>query len=143
MNYSLPLLVCSIFFTLALWHFFMALTPASGVSSALPSTVEGRPLFLPSKKTTAAVGVVLLTFAGLVASTAGLVPTVLSPSANRWLSYALAIGLLARAVGDCRYVGFFKRVRASRFAILDTFVYSPLCLMLAVGVAWVSLESGN
>jgi lipopolysaccharide/colanic/teichoic acid biosynthesis glycosyltransferase len=30
-----------------------------------------------------------------------------------------------------RYVGFFKRMRDSRFARFDTLVYSPLCLFLA------------
>ena len=55
-----------------------------------------------------------------------------------WLSYVLAVGLLGRAIGEFRYVGFFKRVRGSRFAKLDTVVYSPLCLLLAVGVALVA-----
>ena len=59
-----------------------------------------------------------------------------------WLSYVLAVGLLGRAIGEFRYVGFFKRVRGSRFAKLDTVVYSPLCLLLAVGVALVALQSG-
>ena len=42
--------------------------------------------------------------------------------------------LLPRAVGEFRLVGFFKRVRGSGCARLDTFVYSPLCLALAVGI---------
>jgi hypothetical protein len=48
--------------------------------------------------------------------------------------------LLARAVGDFRYVGFFKRVRDSRFATLDTRVYSPLCFVLAAGVAFIAFR---
>ncbi len=34
-----------------------------------------------------------------------------------------------------------KRVRDSRFATLDTFVYSPLCLLLALGVALVAFQN--
>ncbi len=60
-----------------------------------------------------------------------------------WLSFALAAGLLARAVGEFKYVGFFKRVRGSRFATLDTLVYSPLCLLLAIGVALVARHNGT
>jgi hypothetical protein len=37
-----------------------------------------------------------------------------------------------RAIGDFRYVGFFKRIRDSKFARLDTLAYSPLCAALAV-----------
>jgi hypothetical protein len=55
---------------------------------------------------------------------------------------ALALGLLARAIGEFRYVGFFKRVRGSRFARLDTLLYSPLRLLLAVGVAFIAKQRG-
>jgi hypothetical protein len=118
MNQLLALPLCVVFVVLALWHFYMALSSGSG-HGAVP--VEGgTPLFVPSTRATLAVGVVLL----LVG-----------------LSYALAAGLAARAVGEFRYVGFFKRVRGSRFARLDTNVYSPLCLLLAAGVAYVAHQS--
>ncbi len=40
---------------------------------------------------------------------------------------------MAFAIGLCfRYVGFFKRVRGTRFAEMDTRYYSPLCLTLSV-----------
>jgi hypothetical protein len=58
-----------------------------------------------------------------------------------WLSFALALGLLARAVGEFKYVGFFKRVHGTKFARLDTLLYSPLCLILSVGVALVALQN--
>ncbi len=137
MNDVLALVVCSVFVVLGLWHFHLAATPATGQSGAVP-TVDGKPLFVPSTTSTVAVGVVLVLFAALVAATAGMLPSGLPMVARRWLSYALALGLLGRAVGEFRYVGFFKRMRGSRFATLDTFVYSPLCLLLAVGVAVVA-----
>jgi hypothetical protein len=106
-------------------------------------TVEGRPLFVPSRKATAAVGVAMLFFAGLVAATAGMMSVALPPVALSGLCCALALGLLARAVGEFKYVGFFKRVRRSRFARLDTLIYSPICVLLAMGVAFVALCQGN
>jgi hypothetical protein len=45
-----------------------------------------------------------------------------------WLSLALALGLLARAIGEFRYVGFFKRVRGSRIRAsrhVDLFALVP------------------
>jgi hypothetical protein len=138
----LALGVCAVFGGLALWHFRMAFLPMTGSSGAVPSA-DGKPLFVPSRRATVAVGVVLLLFAGLIAATSGLVPVGLSPSVLAWLSYGLAAGLLARAAGDFRYVGFFKRVRGSRFARLDTWVYSPLCLLLSAGVATVARQNGG
>jgi len=142
MNPMLPALLSSVFLVLALWHFYMAWTPATGVSGAVPS-VDGRPLFVPSTRSTTAVGVVLSVFAVLVSGAGGIVTLGLPADLLRWFSFALALGLLARAVGDFRYVGFFKRVRGSKFAKLDSLLYSPLCLALAGGVFVVGLRSGG
>jgi hypothetical protein len=138
---ALAIAVCTVFVVLSLWHFRMALAPARGASGAVPS-VDGKPLFVPSTRATVGVGVALLSFAALVAATAGFLPLALPGVALIWLSYGLALGLLLRAIGEFRYVGFFKRVRGSRFATLDTLVYSPLCLLLAVGVALVAFHHG-
>lgn len=142
MNKLLPLAVCLAFLGLAVWHFYMALVVASGVTGAVPS-VEGKPLFVPTRTATAGVGVVLLLFAVLVAGTARLVSVGLPAVVLSWLSYALAVGLLARAIGEFRYVGFFKRVRGTKFARRDTLLYSPLCLLLAVAVALVAWRHGT
>lgn len=133
--------VSIVFVALALWHFRMALSPSSSAAGAVPS-VAGKPLFVPSVRATVAVGIMLLLFAGLVAATGGLLEVGLSPRILSWASLMLALGLLARAIGEFNYVGFFKRVRDSRFARLDTLVYSPLCLLLAAGVALVATHNG-
>ncbi len=141
MNMTLGLIVALVFVALALWHFRMALSPARGMSSAVPSE-SGKPLFVPSTRATLAVGIALLVFGLLVAATAGVIEVRLPVPVLSWSSYALALGLLARAVGEFKYVGFFKRVRGSKFARLDTLLYSPLCLLLAVGVALVAWRHG-
>jgi hypothetical protein len=41
-------------------------------------------------------------------------------------------------VGELRYVGFFKRVRNTSFARMDTLLYSPLSLCLGVGTGMVA-----
>lgn len=137
MTGAIAAVVCLVLAALASWHVWMAFLPAGRGSAAVPS-VDGNPLFVPSRRTTLAVAAALLLFAGLVAATAGLVGVGLSPVVLSWASYALALGFLARAVGEFRYVGFFKRVRGSRFARLDSSLYSPLCLALAIAVAWVA-----
>lgn len=142
MNNPLALLVCLVFFVLALWHFYMALLPLSGNAGAVPS-VGGKPLFVPSRNATVAVGIFLILLATLVAGTGGILPLGLPSVALTSCSCALALGLLARAVGEFKYVGFFKRVRGSKFATLDTFVYSPLCLLLAAGVALIAWRNGT
>jgi hypothetical protein len=97
-----------------------------GVAAAIP-TVDGRPLLSPSRGAT-------LLVAALLAVSAGLVVGGVAEWAPR-LVYRVGCGgvglvLLARAVGDRRFVGFFKRGRGTEFARRDTMLYSPLCLAL-------------
>jgi hypothetical protein len=81
----------------------------------------------------------LVAIALLVCLRAGLYFSPVSHGALQWGISAIAVVMFARAIGDSELVGFFKKVSGSRFARLDTYFYSPLCLVLGVGllvVAW-------
>jgi hypothetical protein len=99
MNTLIALALAAAFVGLAVWHFSMTLRPGSHRAGAVPS-VQGKPLFVPSRASTVAVGFALLAFAGLVAATAGLVPTGIPPAVLQGCAYALALDLLLRAIGD-------------------------------------------
>ena len=142
MGKALPYVVSFVFAFLAVWHFYMALAPRMGAGGAVPS-VGGKPLFVPTRPATIAVGLALLLFAALVLATAGIIRLGVPQTALSWLSYLLALGLLGRAVGEFRYVGFSKRIHGTKFARLDTLVYSPLCLLQGLGVTLVALHHGT
>ena len=66
-------------------------------------------------------------------------------SAVRTPVTAVASGVLAaifalRALGDFRFLGFFKTVQGTPFAHYDTWVYSPICAGLAIAAAAGSLS---
>lgn len=61
----------------------------------------------------------------------------LSPVLIRAGALGVAVVLAARGVGDFRLVGLFKRVRHTRFARLDSRVYTPLCFAIAAGIVVV------
>ena len=105
-----------------LLHFYWAARGVGANSAAIPQ-VDGKPAFKPTKAATAAVGLVLL-------ATSAIVLLQVQP-----LIAGAAAVLVLRAIGDFRLVGFFKRVRGSRFARLDTLLYSPLCLALGAALA--------
>ena len=94
--------------------------------------------FVPSAGATLAVALGLALCGVLVAATAGFVRIPVPSAWLEWLSYVLAVVLLARAIGDFRLVGFFKRERGTRFARLDSMAFAPLCLLLAAGVFLVA-----
>jgi hypothetical protein len=121
-------------------HVFWALGGKWGKDLAIPTKPGGAgPAMRPRAPATLMVATALAVAADLVAVRIGLLTSALPA----WLVHAatvmLTLAFLARAIGDRRYVGFFKRVKGSRFARLDTAFYSPLCLFLAVAVgvnAW-------
>ncbi len=130
--------VVTIFVVLALIHFYWALGGRSGKRAAVPE-VSGRPAFVPSAASTSVVAIGLSACALLVAVAAGLVGPPAPHPWVTWLTFALALALLARAIGDFRLVGFFKRIRGTQFARLDSVVYAPLCMALAIAVFYVAL----
>jgi hypothetical protein len=53
----------------------------------------------------------------------------------------LAMIFALRAIGDFHWVGFFKSVRHTPFARNDTRFFSPLCVVIAIGCAVLSILS--
>ncbi len=125
-----------VFAGLALMHAYWLFGGQAGRLAAIPE-VDGQPLFPPSALATLAVAIGLTLCALLIAGTAGVLILPLSQTMLVWLTRILAVVLLLRAIGDFRLVGFSKRVRHTGFSHLDTTVYSPLCLALAIGTAIV------
>lgn len=118
-------------------HIYWAFGGRWGWGTAIPQ-IDGRAAFSPSQFAT-----VLVAFGLAVAALVPLVRTgALSVPAPQWLSQwsagLLALVFFVRAVGDFRLVGFFKRVRGTPFAIWDTRLFSPLCLLLAAGFVRVA-----
>jgi hypothetical protein len=127
--FSVPTL-CAI----ALVHVYWAFGGSLGKRAAIPEQ-GGVPLLRPSAPGTLAIAAALLAGAGAVASRAGWLWPNLYPGAIAFAVVALALIFAVRAIGDFRYVGFFKRIRGSRFARMDSLCYSPLCAALALSIA--------
>ena len=115
-------------------HVYWAVGGKAGKAAAVP-TAEGRAVIKPSVLGTGLVAAGLCVIAALLAFRIGWLK--LPGVANDNIFVQIAAWLIAavfalRAIGDFRYVGFFKRIRDSKFARLDTLAYSPLCAALAV-----------
>ncbi|MHA7683342.1 DUF3995 domain-containing protein [Cupriavidus sp. PET2-C1] len=107
---------------------------------APPATASAMvPAFTPSRTGTLLVAAGLAAVALMVGARAGLATAPCTGPVLQWAIGLVALAMLARAVGDFRLVGFFKRITGSSFAWLDTWVYSPLCLTLSAGLAYVAI----
>lgn len=134
----LAVALTALFVFLAGAHFYWAAGGGSALDGFVP-TDAGRPVLTPGPLASIAVGVALLAAALVVACRAGLLCAGLPAWMARIGIWVLAAVFAGRAVGDFRYVGFFKRVRDTRFARRDTRLFSPLCAVIAVATAAIGL----
>lgn len=145
MTFALAQWLVTIFAAISLVHVYWALGGEWATVAAVPQVpVEGgvqlHPAFEPQGWITLLVAAALLVIALLVCLRVGWWLPQVQHRALQWVISAIAILLFARAIGDSELVGFFKEIKDSRFARWDTWVYSPLCVVLGGGllaVAWV------
>lgn len=53
----------------------------------------------------------------------------------QYTGWIIALLFFIRAIGDFKYVGFFKSVKQTTFGTMDTTYYAPLCLVISsVGI---------
>jgi hypothetical protein len=131
-------LLVVVFATLCAWHVYWAAGGRRGAKNAVPE-VGGKPTLNPGPTATLVVAALLAAAAAVVAMRSGLVPGEGAlPRLVRLSTWSLAAVFALRAVGDFRTIGFFKAVRGTGFARYDTALYSPLCLAIAAGSAFVA-----
>jgi len=103
-----------------------------GFAQAIPTNKNGERVLNPGKVDSAIVGLGLMAFAAFYLIISG----ILTVHVPQWvLSYGKWIvpGIfMLRAIGDFRYVGFFKGVKQTEFAQMDTRLFSPLCLLIGI-----------
>ena len=136
----LAVAVMSVFAAAGLLHLYWAVGGKLAKSAAVPE-VSGQAAFTPSRGATATVAVALFAAGFVVGAASGLVRVPISVSTLTFLMYAMALVFLARAVGEFRLVGFFKRVRGTTFARFDTLLYSPLCLLIGLAILFIATSS--
>lgn len=134
----IPVLLVAVFTGLSILHAYWAVGGNFGKNAALPE-IDGKPLFHPSAPMTLLVSGLLLLCALLVTVLANWVTVPVTKKLTSGLGFLLAAVFTMRAIGEFKYTGFFKRVRGTRFARLDTLVYSPLCLLIAAAILSIIL----
>ncbi len=120
-------------------HVFWAAGGRAGGVAAIPRGA-GRALFRPSPLGTLTVALALAAAAASVAAAAGWFGAGRPWRAGRVFTGVLAVLFLLRSVGDFRYVGFFKSMGDEPFRSWDTWLFSPLCLAIALAALVVAAK---
>jgi hypothetical protein len=86
----------------------------------------------PTKWDSAIVGLGLISFGFFYLSNSSLIPKILPDWLITYGGWIIPAIFLLRAIGDFRYIGFFKKVKNTDFGKRDTKYFSPLCLILGI-----------
>ena len=123
----------------AVLHLYWAFGGNAGQSISAPE-LSGRAVFHVPRYSNAIVALGLVVAALILTARSGALGSAVRIPATAVASRLLAIGFALRALGDFRYLGFFKSIRGTPFAYYDTWLYSPLFVCLAVICATASLD---
>ncbi len=127
-----------IFLAISIVHFYWGLGGKWKINEAAPTNEKGKEVLKTGPLSCFVVALGLLGFAIIVLDSAKIVRIPLP----HWLSVnglrIIAAIFIIRAIGDFRYVGFFKKIQHTVFAKKDSQIYSPLCL--AIGISCVLIE---
>ncbi|WP_341277820.1 DUF3995 domain-containing protein [Paenibacillus sp. FSL H8-0537] len=113
-------------------HVYWAFGGKWGASAALPKKAGSQQtLFVPGAAGTIIVACLLFSAAMLLLMLGKLLPAFLDAAFIKWSCWACAAAFMLRTIGDFNYVGVFRKVRNTRFARFDLYLFTPLCLLLS------------
>ncbi|WP_027086447.1 DUF3995 domain-containing protein [Cohnella panacarvi] len=132
MNGILGSVAAFLLFALSFIHVYWAFGGRRGGAAAIPRKPGGEALFRPRVPETVAVAIALLIACAALLLQTRIVTFMDANSYIRFICIVCAFVFFLRAIGEFKYVGFFKRVKHTPFAVNDTKYYSPLCLFLSL-----------
>ncbi len=128
----LSVLLFLLLIILSLIHFNWFIGGKFGLKASLPTNENGEKVLKPTKMDSAIVGAGLLLFSLFYLSKIDLVgfqfPTWITTLGN----IIIPLIFILRAIGDFKYVGFFKKIKTTYFAKMDSKLFSPLCLTIGM-----------
>ena len=120
-----------IFILLSILHFYWAFGGNLWQDDVLPTSSNGLQKLNPSKSASLIIAFGLIFLALVTAGSQGLFDRYIKRTYFRYGTLTIAIIFLLRAIGDFKFMGFFKTVTGTKFGINDTQIFSPLCLLIA------------
>lgn len=131
MTTILSIILFSIFTILAIIHFNWVIGGKWGFDKALPTNEKGERILNPRKIDSAIVGFGLVGFGLFYLWQSGVIQLDL-PAWVMYVGWLIPAIFILRAIGEFRYIGFFKKIKTTDFGKMDTQLYSPLCLFIGV-----------
>ena len=139
MTIIIAIILFLIFLFISSIHIYWAFGGNWGSDAVLPTKDDNNTKVLnPSILPTLIVAFGLLGFGLHILIISGLIAFDIPQWLSNYGLWIIASIFTLRAIGDFKYVGFFKKIKLTKFGKNDTKYYSPLCL--TIGIITLILE---
>ena len=142
---TIPLIVAlAIIAFAAAFHLNWALGGRVGLSVSLPKRPDGMPVMAHRlhwwRPAAGAVAAGLAALGALALAVDGHLPLPVPPEIARTALGLIGAAFMLRAIVPTPWTGFFKRIRSTRWARYDSWLYSPLFLLLGVMLLIIAMR---
>lgn len=121
-----------VFLFLSLVHFYWAFGGKWGTEGVYPTPDDKTPPRNPGITATLIVAIVLSGFGIFYLIKVKIVSAVLPFWIDKYGLWILMVLFIIRSIGDFKYLGFFKKIKNTRFGQNDTRYFGPLCLIIGI-----------
>lgn len=139
MTTVIAIILFLIFLFISSIHFYWAFGGKWGGDAVLPTKDDNNIKVLnPTILPTLIVAFGLLGFGLFILVKSGLIAIDIPQWLNKYGLWIIVTIFMSRAIGDFNYVGFFKKIKQTKFGKNDSNYFSPLCL--TIGILTIILE---
>ncbi len=121
-----------IFTILGSFHFYWLFGGLWGLKKVIPTkNNETNNMSIP-KFATLIVGIMLALFGLLYLTKSELTAFEIPNWITNYAFWFIPLIFIVRAIGEFKYVGFFKKIKNTEFAKADSKIFSPLCISIGI-----------
>ena len=135
------IMLCMIFTLLGVIHIYWLFGGNWGLKNVIPTKSQKDDFHPPPKFATLVVAILLLFFGFTYFIKSGFIDVQAPSWMVNYVYWVISSIFVLRAIGEFKYVGFFKKVRNTAFAKADSIWFSPLCLGIGVIGFFIELIS--
>ncbi len=138
MTILISVLLFVVFTFLSAIHFYWGFGGRWGSQAVFPTKDNSTKPQMPGIIPTFIVAFGLLTIGLFILQKAGFSNFTIPLMLDKYGLWVIAGIFIVRAIGEFNYVGFFKKIKHTKFGQNDTKYYSPLCL--TIGILTIIME---
>ena len=128
----LSIVLSCLFVVLATFHFYWFLGGKWGLKKVIPTVDKQSELPTIPRLATGLVALLLTLFGFVYLLESEYLSFSVSSEILQWSSWFITSLFIVRAIGEFKFIGLFKKINDTEFAKADTWIFTPLCLIIAL-----------